>query len=197
MKLYWLIYILVILTTFSSLESIDPEAYRKYNTIVQYDYYFRKYTKRFFGPAFDWRHFKAQAIAESGLKYDAESAAGAVGIMQILPNTFDGLKQRNPEIRGKPIHVRWNIAGGVYYNKSLWDLWKAERPFQDRIDFMFGSYNAGKGNILRAQKKASKRGLNPNLWRSITLTLKDVTGRRSRETILYVNKIKLIKEVLH
>lgn len=197
MSPYCLIQVVAIIAMLSGSAAIDPEAYRKFNEIVQYDYYIKKYTKRFFGPAFDWRYFKAQAVAESGLRHDAISSSGAVGVMQILPNTFDAVKQKNPEIKGRLIHVRWNIAGGVYYNRTLWNLWKAERPFQDRVGFMFGSYNAGKGNVLKAQKIAANRGLNPNLWRSITLTLKDVTGRRSRETVYYVEKIKLIKEVLH
>src|SRR5687767_16022184 len=39
----------------------------------QYDDTFRKYSKRYFGPAFDWTHFKAQAMAESNLDPNATS----------------------------------------------------------------------------------------------------------------------------
>ena len=39
----------------------------------QYDDTFKKYSKRYFGAAFDWTHFKAQAMAESGLNPDATS----------------------------------------------------------------------------------------------------------------------------
>jgi soluble lytic murein transglycosylase-like protein len=49
----------------------------------RYDPTFRKYTKRYFGPAFDWRLFKAQAIAESNLNVGARSPVGARGIMQL------------------------------------------------------------------------------------------------------------------
>ena len=51
----------------------------------KYDPYFRKYSKRFFGPAFDWHWFKAQGIAESGLQKDAKSWVNAKGIMQLMP----------------------------------------------------------------------------------------------------------------
>jgi membrane-bound lytic murein transglycosylase F len=61
---------------------------------------------------------------------------------------------------------------------------------------MFGSYNAGKGNVLKAQKVAEKKGLNPNLWNSIEPALPRVTGKRSDETIGYVRKINAIKGVL-
>jgi membrane-bound lytic murein transglycosylase F len=78
----------------------------------------------------------------------------------------------------------------------IWKAWKAKRPFQDRVNFMFGSYNAGKRNILKAQKIADKQGLDPNLWPSIERTLPEVTRRRSKETIGYVEKISKIKGVL-
>ena len=64
----------------------------------EYDEYFRKYSKRYFGPHFDWRWFKAQAIAESGLKHDAKSWVGAVGVMQIMPATFEEIRRANPHV---------------------------------------------------------------------------------------------------
>jgi len=171
-------------------------AFDRYKRVVKYDRYFSKYSKRYFGPAFDWHYFKAQAVAESHLDPQAKSPVGATGIMQIMPRTYKEILRKNPKIRGSRMQPRWNIAAGIYYNRQIWNLWKARRPFRDRLHFMFGSYNAGKGNILKAQKIAEKRGLNPNLWSSIEPTLPAVTGKRSRETIGYVKKIDKIKEVL-
>ena len=169
----------------------------KYNEHKKYDGLFSKYSKRFFGPGFDWRYFKAQAIAESGLKEKATSHVGAEGLMQIMPATFEEIKRKNPNIKGSSKNARWAIAAGLWYDREIWKLWKAERPFQDRLDFMFGSYNAGKGNILRAQKVAKKGGLDPNLWGSIKSTLPKVTGKHSKETLGYVKKINNVKEVLN
>ena len=42
----------------------DSHAFERYNHVVKYDQYFSKYSKRYFGPGFDWHLFKAQAIAE-------------------------------------------------------------------------------------------------------------------------------------
>lgn len=171
-------------------------AFERYNHVVKFDKYFSKYSKRYFGPGFDWRHFKAQAIAESRLKEKALSHAGAMGVMQIMPKTFDDILRKHPAIKGSRDQPRWNIAAGIYYDRKLWNLWKAKRPFRDRLSFMFGSYNAGGRNILKAQELAEKDGLNANLWRSIKPVLPKVTGRRSKETIDYIDRITLIKGVL-
>lgn len=171
-------------------------SFERYNRVSKFDNYFSKYTKRYFGPGMDWKIFKAQAVAESRLQADAKSYVGAKGVMQIMPKTFDEIQRKNPTIKGTREQPRWNIAAGIWYDKSIWKIFTAKRPFQDRIDFMMGAYNAGKGNVLKAQKKALKKGLDPNLWNSIERTLPDVTGRHSKETIGYVGKIKRIKEVL-
>jgi len=175
---------------------ITAHAFERYNRVVKYDKYFSKYSKRYFGPGFDWHYFKAQAVAESMLQADARSRVGAEGVMQIMPRTFEEITRKNPGIKGTRKQPRWNIAAGIYYNRMIWNLWKAERSYMDRINFMFGSYNAGKGNIIKAQKIAKNKGLNPNMWESIQSTLPDVTGKNSEETIGYVNKIGKIKGVL-
>ena len=76
------------------LEAADiPEVTDRHWT-RKYDQYFRKYSKRFFGPAIDWYWFKAQGIAESGLRGNARSWVNAKGIMQLMPRTFAELKKR-------------------------------------------------------------------------------------------------------
>ncbi|MEE8398626.1 MAG: transglycosylase SLT domain-containing protein [Desulfobacterales bacterium] len=185
---------LFVMVVFLSPHPVD--AFDRYNRVTKYDAYFSKYSKRYFGPNFDWHHFKAQAIAESRLKATATSRVGAVGVMQIMPKTFEEIVQKHPIIKGTREQPRWNIAAGIYYDRKLWKLWKAERPFQDRLDFMMGSYNAGSRNILRAQEIAKEGGLNPNLWKSIEPSLPRITGKRSKETIDYIKRINIIKEVL-
>jgi len=128
------------------------EDFSRYNKVICYDSYFSKYTKRNFGPGFNWHHFKAQAIAESRLKENAKSHVGAIGLMQIMPTTYNEIIKRHRYIKGSGNNPKWNIAAGISYNRSIWNLFKADRSFQDRLDFTFGAYNAGKGNIIQAQK---------------------------------------------
>lgn len=122
----------------------------------EYDEHFRKYTKRYFGPNFDWRWFKAQGIAESALKPSAQSHVGAQGVMQIMPATFEEIKRENPYFS----HVeepQWNIAAGIYYDRMLYKKWSDKVAVaEDRLAFSFGSYNAGLGTILNAWKRAGR-----------------------------------------
>jgi len=186
----------IIMFMLIALAPAQLDGFKRYNYVRDFDPYFKKYSKRFFGSAFDWRYFKSQAIAESGLKPEVRSRVGAGGLMQIMPATYQEITKKYPYIKGSRKHPRWNIAAGIYYDRQLWKTWKAKRPFKDRLAFMFGSFNAGKGNLIRAQRVAVKKGLNPNLWPSIVLSLPKVTGKRSRETIKYVDKINNVMEVL-
>lgn len=61
----------------------------------RFDDHLRKYSKRFFSVAFDWRWFKAQGITESSLRSDAESWVGAKGIMQIMPATLEEIAAKS------------------------------------------------------------------------------------------------------
>lgn len=154
----------------------------------KYDGYFRKYTKRYFGPGFDWRWFKAQAIAESNLNHKAKSWVNAKGIMQLMPRTFNEVKKKNPSF----VNInepRWNIAAGIYYDRQIYKKWKAPRPFEDRMSFTFAGYNAGFLTIVRAQEECMRTGLNENLWENIEIIAPKIHTWRHEETLGYVFKI--------
>jgi len=155
----------------------------------RYDDTFRKYSQRFFGPGYDWRVFKAQAMAESNIDMNAKSWVGARGIMQLMPSTFSEVRSKNPEIVSinKP---EWNIAAGIFYDRQLWKQWTDQQGEQDQVPFMFGSYNAGRGTLLRAQDVARIRTLDPFIWLSIRTVAPDVPKWRHEETLSYVEKIK-------
>ena len=174
----------------------DLRAFARYKRFTTHDRYLTKYSKRFFGVGFDWHYFKAQAVAESNLRQDARSPAGAVGVMQVMPRTFDEIQRKNPAITGSLDQPRWNIAAGIWYDRQHYVVWTADRSLVERLKFMFGSYNAGRTSILRAQRFALGEGLNETLWASVAGELPRVTGRRSRETVTYVTRIFDIKQAL-
>ena len=170
--------------------------FQKYNQVNQYDHYFKKYSKRYFGPGFNWYLFKAQSIAESNLKPHARSGAGAQGIMQIMPATYGEIKRKNDQIRGSIFDPKVAIPAGIYYDRQIWNVWQAERPRQDRINFTMGAYNCGTRHVINAQIQAKSQNLNPNLWKSIEEVLPNITGHRSAETIEYVKKIEGLQKIL-
>lgn len=156
---------------------------------TRYDDLFRKYSKRFFGVGYDWRYFKAQGMAESNLDSAARSYVGARGIMQLMPSTFAEIQSRRTEFESID-HVEWNIAAGILHDRYLWQRWKDLGVDDERRRFMFGSYNAGEGPILRARGMARQRELDAHTWSSIERVAPEVRRWRYRETLGYVRKIQ-------
>lgn len=154
----------------------------------RYDPAFQKYTKRYFGPGFDWRQFKAQGMAESDLKPTARSRVGARGIMQLMPSTFQLIKSARPDFKSidDPEH---NIAAGIMHDRYLWTLYPTS-PADERARFMFASYNAGEGTIGKARKTARNESLDAELWSSVEAIAPKVKPWRYRETLGYVRKIE-------
>jgi membrane-bound lytic murein transglycosylase F len=153
----------------------------------RFDPTFKKYTKRYFGPAFDWRYFKAQGFAESGLKPTATSWVGARGIMQLMPSTYQEIASHRPEF-GPIDQPEWNIAAGIMHDRYLWDLWRKDIDDGERHHFMFASYNAGEGTITRALGVARQNG-GLAAWSSIELIAPTVHRWRYSETLGYVRRI--------
>ncbi|MBY0488833.1 MAG: transglycosylase SLT domain-containing protein [Gemmatimonadaceae bacterium] len=154
----------------------------------RYDDAFRKAAKRQFGPAFDWRVFKAQGMAESNIDPTARSGVGARGVMQLMPMTFREVASKNPELT-RIDDAESNIAAGVAYDRTLWLRWAQDSIEADRLPFMFASYNAGRGTLLQAQKRARAEQLDPRAWPSIERVAPTVPRWRHTETLGYVKRI--------
>ena len=154
----------------------------------EFDDTFQKYSKRYFGPAFDWKVFKAQAMAESNLNPGATSRVGARGLMQLMPSTYQWIQSRSPEL-GPIDDPEWNIAAGIQHDRYLWRLWSKDVPEDERDSFMFASYNAGEGTITRATTVARERNLDHSLWSNIETVAPNVQRWRYEETLTYVSRI--------
>jgi membrane-bound lytic murein transglycosylase MltF len=155
----------------------------------RYDSYFKKYAKRYFGIGFDWKLFKAQGMAESGLSPTAKSWVGARGIMQLMPSTYHAISSHRPEMTAID-DPQWNIAAGIMHDRDMWSLWKDSVPDDDRWRFMFGGYNAGEGTIFRAQGVARASKLDERTWPNIESVAPNVPRWRYKETLGYVRTIE-------
>ena len=150
---------------------------------TEYDCYFKKYSDAYF-MHYDWKWLKAQGIQESLLDPTARSYAGALGIMQIMPGTWEE-ETREMGIIASPFNPRVNIAVGAHYMRKMERFWKAPRSREERLKLAQASYNAGAGSILRAQDKCGG-----SHWAMIRICLSQVTGRaNSQQTIKYVARI--------
>jgi membrane-bound lytic murein transglycosylase F len=155
----------------------------------RYDATFRKYSKRYFGVGYDWRVFKAQAMAESQMNPNARSWVGARGLMQLMPSTFKEIQSHSSAF-GSIDDPEWNIAAGIVHDRGLWRLWERDSIDVDRREFMFASYNAGEGTIMNAQRACVAKSLDQRAWSSVETVAPNVPRWRYRETLGYVRKIR-------
>jgi membrane-bound lytic murein transglycosylase MltF len=143
---------------------------------------FKKYGELY---GFDWLLLASFAYQESGLKQDARSSAGAVGIMQILPSTAADKNVGVPNIE----LLENNIHAGTKYLSVLRNLYFADLEADDfeRSLFTMAGYNAGPNRINRLRAKAEERGLNPNVWfNNLELVVAASVGQ---EPVKYVRNI--------
>jgi membrane-bound lytic murein transglycosylase F len=103
----------------------------------------------------------ALAYVESRFRSDIVSPAGAVGVMQLIPNTarrlgIDSLNLYRPES---------NIKAGIKYLRFLDQFWKQRGvPAESRLPFVLASYNTGPTPVARAADLAEKKGFDPTFW---------------------------------
>ena len=126
----------------------------------------------------------ALGYQESRLDQDVRSPVGAIGVMQLLPETGAAM-----EI-GDITRIKPNIHAGTRYLRHLID--RIERPELDQLNTIFfalASYNAGQTRIRRLRQEATAKGLDANVWlHNVELVVAREIGR---EPIQYVRNIYL------
>jgi membrane-bound lytic murein transglycosylase MltF len=141
---------------------------------------FQKYAGKY---DIDYLLMMAQGYQESRLDQQAKSAVGAVGVMQVMPETG---KQMGV---GDITQLEPNIHAGVKYLKFIEDTYFADAPMDPLVKalFAFASYNAGPNRIQELRKEAARRGYDPNRWfRNVEYVVAEKVGQ---ETVTYVSNI--------
>ena len=80
---------------------------------------------------------RAVLRAESAGDVRAISSAGAMGLMQVMPDTWAGLRARH-RLGRDPYQPRDNILAGTAYLREMWDRY-------GNVGAMLAAYNAGPG----------------------------------------------------
>lgn len=82
---------------------------------------------------------------ESNFNADAVSYAGAKGIMQLLPSTFNFYVDKYPELftEGNIFNVYENVCAGILYLEEAYQTWILEYDERQALDLAIGSYFMG------------------------------------------------------
>ena len=129
--------------------------------------YFQEASERF-GVDPDW--LRAHADVESGGNRYAISPKGAMGVMQVMPDTYNKLREQYPDLSPNPFHARSNIMAGAAYLRQMHDQFGQEGALP--------AYNAGPGR--------------PRRWREGGATIEAAAWAESipfNETRDYVKKV--------
>ncbi len=151
----------------------------------RYDQEIKKAVERYWGDYPDWQAWKAQLYQESRLRPNAVSPVGAAGLAQFMPRTWEQVARELRLPPGASPHHDIAVQAGAYYMAKLRRQWSAPRPAEARHALALASYNAGLGNILKAQTQCN----GARDWPSIAPCLSLVTGRHAAETITYIEQI--------
>jgi len=141
---------------------------------------------------YDWRLFKAQLYQESLLESDAVSPVGARGLAQFMPATWAEVTQQLGLGLVSAHAAKPAIIAGAYYQGRMIGIWRSPRPNADRYSLGAASYNAGAGNIIKAQRLCG----GALRYKEIIECLPRVTGRHANETKTYVERIWQYYELL-
>jgi len=107
----------------------------------------------------DWRLLASVIYQESNFDPNIKSWAGAIGLMQVMPETGDYFGISNIEEPDQ------NIKAGVRFLKFLDNEWaKTVSDSTERVKFVLASYNVGLSHILDARNLANKYGRSPVKW---------------------------------
>ncbi|MGH7744016.1 MAG: transglycosylase SLT domain-containing protein [Candidatus Dormibacteria bacterium] len=152
-----------------------------------YDFEIQQATSEFL-PFWDFKWLVAQFYQESLLNPSAVSSSGAQGLCQFMPATWqEAIQALNLASDASPFDAAIAIRAGAWYMRQMWNGWPTPRSDDDRRKLSQASYNAGLGNLYRAQT-ISGSALDYN---SIIACLPLVTGQaNARQTTEYVSRIQ-------
>lgn len=105
----------------------------------------------------DWRLLAALSCAESGYDPSGRGPGGAMGLMQLMPETARAFGADDP------LDPEQNVEAGAKHLSWLFEL-LSNVPEAERLAFTLAAYNMGIGHVEDARALAVQRGLDPNRW---------------------------------
>jgi membrane-bound lytic murein transglycosylase F len=109
----------------------------------------------------DWKLLAAQIYKESNFDSNSESWAGAIGLLQLMPQTaeeygveFSDLTDPEENLKAGVQHIQWLQS---YFEDII------IQP-DERIKFILAAYNVGHGHVMDAIRLTEKYGGDPQQW---------------------------------
>ena len=127
----------------------------KNNQISEYDEIIKSYAD---GLGWDWRLLASQVYQESKFDPGANSWAGAMGLMQLMPSTA---KELGIQDLSDP---KQSIEAGTKYLRQLYNQFESVQDSINRMKLTLAAYNCGLGHVLDAQRLAEANDLDPAVW---------------------------------
>ena len=153
------------------------EDWQRFQAVVEL---FRKYAGQY---GFDYLLLTAQGYQESKLNQETKSPVGAIGVMQLMPDT--GKAMEVGDIR----QTEANVHAGAKYMDHLIEVYfpDAELDEENRTLFAFAAYNAGPSRMAKLRKLAAEQGYDPNKW--FNNVERVVAQKVGQEPVTYVRNI--------
>ncbi len=153
----------------------------KTTTVSPYDNLFKKYAKQL---GWDWRMVAAVVYQESRFSISSRSHRGAMGLMQVMPQTGSYYGVDNL------LDPEQNIIAGTSHLKRLQKMFsRYDLDHEELIKFTLAAYNAGEGRISDCRNLAAAKGFDNSRWDEIV----KIIPMMREDSILEEESVKLGK----
>jgi soluble lytic murein transglycosylase len=137
----------VVVVGVGALVASEPDWYLRLRYPVAYDHIVRSHARNY---RLDPALLAAVIYQESKFRPDARSESGAIGLMQLLPETARGIALRTggSEFRVQDLYdPELNVRYGSWYLRHLLDRYGS-------VEQALAAYNGGQGNVDRGVRFA-------------------------------------------
>lgn len=147
----------------------------------------------------DWLMLTAMIAQESSFNPNSKSWAGAVGLMQIMPQFVDSTAYESYQELYDPVT---NIREGARIIKEHLDHYSYLEDEEERWEFALATYNVGQGHMADARRLAIDQNKNPNDWEAVSGALLKLMQRRHYQRARYgfargIEPVQYVKEIMN
>lgn len=147
----------------------------------------------------DWLLLTAMIAQESSFNPNSKSWAGAVGLMQIMPQFIDSTAYENYRELYDPLT---NIKFGASIIKENLENYSYIDSTEQQWAFALATYNVGPGHMADARRLTIDQNKNPNDWDAVSSSLIKLMQRRHYQKARYgfargIEPVQYVEEIMN